>query len=117
MVLFVGDKPSSKNTDPNVPFIGTPSHKVLMKWADTLGCSNFLLCNSFSEYDKVCIRNSMEKANKVIALGLLASERLKKMGIHHHLMPHPSPLNRKLNNPEYVNNMLKEAAEYINGSR
>jgi hypothetical protein len=30
--VFVGDKPSSKNLDKTIPFVGTPSHKTLMKW-------------------------------------------------------------------------------------
>ena len=32
MIIFVGDKPSSKNKDPKIPFVGTQSYKRLLEW-------------------------------------------------------------------------------------
>jgi len=32
MIIFVGDKPSAKNLDPEIPFVGTQSYKKLLEW-------------------------------------------------------------------------------------
>ena len=32
MIYFIGDKPSKKNIDKNVAFVGTRSYKTLLDW-------------------------------------------------------------------------------------
>ena len=42
------------------------------------------------------------------------SLKLSKIGVEHFKLPHPSGLNRKLNDKKYVNKVLKECYEYCN---
>ena len=53
---------------------------------------------------------------KVIALGNVASEALTKINVDHFKLPHPSGLNRKLNDKKYVTQLLKECKEYHENS-
>lgn len=50
---------------------------------------------------------------KVIALGNFASEALAKVSIPHFQLPHPSPLNRNLNDPAYEKSVLRECYNYL----
>lgn len=51
--------------------------------------------------------------HKVIALGNFASDALDTASIPHFRLPHPSPLNRKLNDPTYEKNVLHECYNYL----
>lgn len=57
--------------------------------------------------------NSILRDDCVIALGNVPSETLTRLGIEHMKMPHPSPRNRLLNDPEYERRMLDECREYV----
>lgn len=50
---------------------------------------------------------------KVVALGNFASAALDRAGIPHYRLPHPSPLNRKLNDPAYEKTVLAECYNYL----
>ena len=115
-VVFVGDAPSSKNIDPNVAFIGTPSHKNLIGWLAKLNCNDYILINSNTEYNLEKIA-ALSKENKIVALGKKAGDRLAKIEVAHFKMPHPSPLNRILNDESKVNEFLEMCREYINETR
>jgi len=56
-----------------------------------------------------CVRGH----DKVIALGGLVSKVLTKLDVDHFTLPHPSPLNRQINNPEFISGKLKECRSYI----
>jgi len=51
--------------------------------------------------------------DKVISLGGFPSKALKKIGVDHFVMPHPSGLNRKLNDPAYEKQALQECKDYL----
>lgn len=51
--------------------------------------------------------------DKVIALGRTAEKALTLLGIPHYAMPHPSGLNRLLNDPAYVTEKINGLKEYL----
>lgn len=53
------------------------------------------------------------KHTKVIALGGLVSNTLCKLNIEHFALPHPSPLNRQINDKEYISKKLKECRDWL----
>ena len=44
MIYFIGDKPSKKNTDKNVAFVGTRSYKTLLDWIYRMNLSINSIC-------------------------------------------------------------------------
>lgn len=50
-VVFVGDRPSARNTSQDVAFIGTPSFVNLCGWISEMEVSNFTMVNSY--YHKI----------------------------------------------------------------
>lgn len=111
-VIFVGDKPSSKNLDPNVPFIGTPSYKTLLQWIEFLEVKDYELVNSFSDEDKDYIQEKLSD-HIFIALGNNAAKVLEDEVLVYFKLPHPSPKNRKLNNKNYLNEILTKCKTFI----
>ena len=51
--------------------------------------------------------------SKIIALGQFASSALTRVSILHFQLPHPSPLNRKLNDPTYEKTVLSQCYNYL----
>jgi hypothetical protein len=51
--------------------------------------------------------------DKIVALGVATGSVLSCLGIDHYTLPHPSGLNRKLNDSEYVNQKLNKCKEYL----
>lgn len=118
-VIFVGDKPSSRNLNPKIAFVGTPSHKTLKSWIENiqkglLFTMQYELINSDT---KECIKNlkklKKEKNSIFIALGNNVCPRLDKIKIKYFKLPHPSPKNFKLNDEEYVRQILNSCTIYI----
>jgi uracil-DNA glycosylase len=110
-ILFVGDCPSAKNISVEVAFVGTKSHKILLDWIEKLGCNHYEITNSHNEEQLTKIKNS--GADKIIALGNLASARLDKLNLSHFKLPHPSGRNRLLNNKQFINEKLIDAKIYL----
>jgi hypothetical protein len=110
-VLFVGDEPSKKNLYPDVAFAGTKSFDTLVGWATkklNLALYQFTMVNSVSTQDWARIGFHWGVGSPIIALGIKAEKRLRKMGISCYPLPHPSGRNRKLNNKEYVDSELQK---------
>lgn len=123
-IVFVGDRPSSKNTSPSVPFEGTQSGKVLKNWFDALFlpsgyvggyvvCKSHMVVNSHRIGDLLHIIELQENKNVFISLGNTASKRLTKLGVPHFKLPHPSRLNRQLNDSRFINKKLQECKDWI----
>jgi uracil-DNA glycosylase len=51
--------------------------------------------------------------SKIVALGQFASAALTRISISHFQLPHPSPLNRKLNDPTYEKTVLRQCYNYL----
>ena len=54
------------------------------------------------------VRESIQGHDTIIALGGFVSSVLKRMNIDHITTPHPSPLNRNLNDKDYERAMLED---------
>tara|TARA_Y100000592_G_C5403034_1_gene284138 strand:- start:630 stop:1064 length:435 start_codon:yes stop_codon:yes gene_type:complete len=119
-VLFVGINPSP------TPYEKYRKKKLTTRtrfneWCDylKLGCVGFVNCistrgdytKSMIDYDT--LKKSTRGHDKIIALGNFPSDALKKIGIKHFKLPHPSPLNRLLNDPNYTKKTLRKCKRYI----
>jgi G:T/U-mismatch repair DNA glycosylase len=114
-VLIVGINPSSAKIGNNTTWRRLPS------WADALGLKIFSFTNciytpgpyKFADVDLDLIRSCTEGHSKVVALGNFASKVLQKINVNHFTLPHPSGLNRKLNDRRYELEQLVKCKEYI----
>lgn len=114
-VVFVGDGPSKTNVSPDVAFVGAKCFTTVVEWIKELNPDFYVCLNSDTCSQLSDIRALAKSGFKVIAFGNKASERLMKMHIGHHMMPHPSGLNRKLNDKKYVALELYHAHSFIIG--
>lgn len=129
-ILFVGSNPSTVS-ETSVPFENTRSLTTIKEWAEILGNNNkYYLVNvsdSHTEGNRsltlVEIRGSLlslkqkifsVQPDKVVALGTTAQKALSMIEVDHFVLPHPSGLNRQLNNGKFVEHKLADCAEYIN---
>lgn len=121
MIIFVGDKPSAKNKDPNVPFVGTKSYKKLLEWIWEMDIDiskvHMMNAENWWKYTPKC---GLRPEHKYIVLGKNAETKFKQIKTIHgdnhcyFKIDHPSGLNRKLNDKKYVKKMLKECREWLN---
>ena len=114
-VVFVGDEPSKTNVSPDIAFVGAKCFNTVVKWIKELN-PDYYVCLNSDTISQLSDIKKLEKAGfKVIALGAKASERLEKMLIPHCVLPHPSGLNRKLNNKQKLALDFMTAHSYILG--
>jgi uracil-DNA glycosylase len=126
-IAFVASNPSHLNSDPNVPFVGSKSEKIFDEWLDRLevrdkeyivvNVSNTVTPNNRplrkSEWELEKLQSVVGSADRVVALGKTAGEALDELGITHFRMPHPSPLNRKLNDKRFIESRLHTCWVYL----
>lgn len=111
MIVFVGDKPSVHNIDPKVAFVGTKSYKTLLSWiADMDVDIQQVRLDNASTFKAW---NYMEEGYKFVALGNEAAIKLKACGFKYFQLPHPSGMNRKLNDKAWLLSQLFECKNYI----
>lgn len=112
-ILWLGLNPSSKNINPNVPFVGTRSNKRLSSWQNklleefkgiehiTLNISNKVTAKSENirteDYLDIYSILATVKPDIIIGLGQKVGNRLKALNVAHFQVPHPSPRNRWYN--------------------
>jgi len=124
MIWFVGSNPSRKNDDKLTPFYGTRSHLTLLSWIAYLDPGKYKFINASNEFDDkgrvkltgddyVRLYITLGKHKKVVALGQVASEALTKLKIKHFRLPHPSPRNRQLNNPIFIEKELAKCKKFL----
>ena len=114
-IVFVGDKPSRKNISQDIPFVGTKSYKTLLDWIYSMNIDiTDVVTTNIHDFKKRTEKIQFSP-KKIVALGENASKFLK--GIEHFKLPHPSPLNRKLNDKKTLNSILKECEKYLNDTR
>lgn len=124
MIIFVGDKPSKKNIDPEVAFVGTKSYKTVLDWIYEMkiDVTHTVLCNKTDvkaraygiEVNPANYGLDLHHEDRVIALGEEASKYLDKINVNHFKLPHPSGLNRKLNDKKWLKKELKKCYKWIN---
>lgn len=115
-VVFVGDTASKLNVDSSIAFVGAKCFNTLVSWIGTVSPDYYICLNSDTRRSINQIKALYLQNFKVIALGELASSRLQREDLAHFKLPHPSGLNRQLNDTEFVANKLREAKEYINAN-
>lgn len=90
-------------------------------WMETLGFHYYSFSNvipyegeyKMKDVDGEFVRSFAQGYDKVIALGSFASRALSSSGVEHFVLPHPSPLNRKLNNKQYEKQVIEECKEWL----
>lgn len=94
----------------------------LNSWMDFLQIPNWGFVNVISkpgDYSKLphdtefVLQTLKIVDSKILALGNFPSSFLKRNGVDHFTLPHPSPLNRKLNCKIFEKNVLIECRNYI----
>lgn len=122
VIVFVGDKPSAKNTDPKIPFIGTASGKRLRRWITMLAAElivkgievKFLTFNSHADEELENIRKHSEGNALIVTLGEQATKRVtRKLKLPVWKLGHPSPRNRQWNDHNKEVDEIKKLAYYI----
>jgi uracil-DNA glycosylase len=122
VIIFVGDKPSNKNKCPSIPFVGTQSYKRLLEWIwiMDIDISQVRLCNKdfiHGTYEDwyIPLGNEAEKAVKERLFFVWNWKKQKEEIIepYYFKLPHPSGLNRKLNDKKWLNQQLKECKEWL----
>lgn len=114
-ILVIGLNP----TKLAVPRKGGAVHRF-SRWLDEIGIDIVSFTNlspdphwDGKQIDESFLRQSMEGYSKIVVWGNSVSKYLKKMDVEHFVLPHPSPLNRQINNPEFIAQKLKECKEYL----
>ena len=128
-ILILGRNPSKKNCDPNIPFLGAPCYKRLMRWLEKLNGPNrhFILANCSNDKEAKfntkalpnLFSNLLEHILKyevdlIIALGNDAAKVCELAQVTYYKLPHPSGLNRLFNNPRYEIDMLFKCERWLN---
>ena len=122
MIIFVGDRPSKDNIDPNVAFVGTKSYKTLLEWIYKMDLDISEICMYNRNDDELefwfNLRNRRERAVSFIALGKEASKYLASDRVDNFFeLPHPSGLNRKLNDKKWLEEQLNKCKDFINAEK
>lgn len=131
-ILFIGSNPSQRSKT-TLPFWhDTRSMLVLDQWISKLDhevISSLLFCNvsdmptsnnrplkvSEIKSNLATLQNKIDqmRPHKIIALGRTAEKALTLLRMHHYAMPHPSGLNRKLNDAKYVEEKINGLKNYL----
>lgn len=120
-ILVIGHSPSSKEYCPRK---GNPSINRLNRWLDDCGVKIYSFSNACAHratslkkgnIDKIYLQNIAKNYNKILVLGKEVEQLFTKMGIEHFALPHPSPLNRKLNDKKFEKSVINGLHSYING--
>lgn len=115
-IVFIGDAPSKLNIDPNIPFVGAKCFPTLVKWINYLKPDYYIVMNSHNlAYNDKTLLTLWKNGFKLLVLGKKAEKRINDLNLAHccWVLPHPSGLNRKLNDKNYVKWMLEETYSYV----
>ena len=113
-VLFVGDEPSKFNKDPSVAFVGAKCYSRVLEWCSYLKLKSPEFLNSNSEYLLSEIKKKYQAGYKIICLGKKAQKRLDMYDIPYIFLPHPSGLNRQINDKVFIKKQLDECFKSLN---
>jgi len=129
-LLLVGSNPSNASSNNNPFDESTNSGKVLSKWLSwTRGWSSIQFVNvsdTKSQDNKPLRKSEIVEAlpsleskilkfnpDKIVALGKTASMALTLLRLPFFEMPHPSGMNRQLNDPKFIAQKLEELQQYV----
>ncbi len=127
-VLLIGCNPSVKSPD-NTPFhASTRSRIIIDRWFQGIdadisfmnltdekrsGNRAFTRKELISLEDPVFLRLKSFQNHRIITLGKAPETVIKALGIDFFAMPHPSGLNRLLNDPAYIEEKIKKLRGYL----
>lgn len=120
MIIFVGDKPSSRMRPGAKPFEGAACEKLLYDWIldiigynayEGLGYRKLATIVNQCDYNEYWFGYCHKKGHKFIALGNNASKALKS--VPHFKLPHPSGRNRQINDPKFIEAKLRECKKWL----
>lgn len=130
-IIFLGSNPSQRSISIKPFWRDTKSMQVISNWLDMLNLNEeeiyFVNVSDVPTPNnrplktseiKVALPSLSAKINdiipaKIIALGKTAEKALTLLYIPHYTMPHPSGLNRQLNNKEFIEEKIKSLQEYL----
>lgn len=131
MIIFVGDKPSSKMKHNAKPFEGASCESRLYEWVKAVLPQSYMTRWEYpafkiinqSDHDVLAGYLMLVAADHynnphrhvIVALGNTASKAIGKH-IPHYKLPHPSGRNRKLNNKSFVKKELYKCKTFIEKS-
>jgi uracil-DNA glycosylase len=130
MIVFIGSNPSTRSGDCSAFNPETKSSKILNKWIQSLETKEDVSFINIADFKKDLnkplsvseIRSNLPnliaklgdcKDKKLIALGASASKAMSFLNMNYFSVPHPSGLNRRLNDVSYVKKMLEQMKEFI----
>lgn len=125
-ILILGRSPSKLNDYPNVPFLGAPCYPRLKSWIKQLrtperefyvdNCTHKMNAR-FSKRDIELYAKSLQlyygDIQKIIALGNDAAQVCKAAKMTYFKLPHPSGLNRQINDSKNIEKLLKECDRWL----
>lgn len=130
-IIFLGSNPSQRSISIKPFWRDTKSMQVISNWLDMLNLGEeeiyFMNVSDTTTPNNRPLKISEIKASlpmlsnkindvipeKIIALGKTAEKALTLLRIPHFAMPHPSGLNRQLNNKEFIEEKIKSLQEYL----
>lgn len=129
LVIIVGDRPNiKKNLDMATPFVGTPSYKILLEWVYRMNL-DISLVSMVNAYNAGGVENpglldAIERTReagvvRIIALGKNAADRIAELQegslrpIQCFQLPHPSGLNRELNDKKAMGYILTKCMAWV----
>lgn len=112
-VVFVGDEPSATNACTEIAFVGAKCFPKLVEWINIINPNYYICLNSNTSELLNTVELLYNNEFKIVALGEKASGRLDKARLSHYRLPHPSGLNRKINDKEYIAEELQKCKKFI----
>jgi uracil-DNA glycosylase len=131
-MLIVGSNPSQRSPTLDPFHSSTRSRIILDEWFSRHGISDrgrikfinlvdrvtsgnvpLRIRDILPELDIVRHRIADTRETKIVALGSFVDKILNKLNISHFTLPHPSGLNRRCNDKQYVDDMLVRLASYL----
>ncbi len=122
-MLIVGANPSKHNLSRFIPFIGSKSDKMLTEWVNFLELDDYTTVNAsdrilkkgerlkIGDFDLERLLAKAKEYDMIIVLGKDAAKACDLLQLTYEYLPHPSPLNRVLNNKVMLNLRLHELKE------
>ena len=118
-VLVIGQNPSGK---PTLNGKQNATFRKLEGWMSYIGVHHFSFVNTFDEpgaqpklhkvdYERLC--TLCQEYDIIVTLGAFVSNVLSRINVKHFGLPHPSPLNRLLNDKTFEKTMIDQCKEYI----
>lgn len=116
-ILIVGQNPSSIQA--GIKRKKNDTMSKLARWCEetNLDAFDFVNCSDQRgekytiDYER--LKMKAHDRTGIIALGNVASHALKKIGVDHLKMPHPSPRNRQFNDKSFEPKMVNRMRDYL----